>query len=193
MSSLLTTAAPYGQDNNIKDNEHKAPQRKNQTYKHKDPVKKINREMVQTISNPPDSDEPKNMGAFIPVQVDMQNKVSSQGKPLEKSTDDTLVDTNTFPTLDSTFAADYYNQYNGQYNANVNANSSHTPSYNNQLPSINPNTELLKKLDNILYLLEEQRDEQTHLITEELILYLFLGIFIIYVLDSFVKVGKYVR
>ena len=42
MSSLLTTAAPYGQDNNIKDNEHKTPQRKNQTYKHKDSVKKIN-------------------------------------------------------------------------------------------------------------------------------------------------------
>ena len=55
------------------------------------------------------------------------------------------------------------------------------------------NSELLKKLDNILYLLEEQKEEQSHLITEELILYVFLGVFVIYVLDSFVRVGKYVR
>ncbi len=30
-------------------------------------------------------------------------------------------------------------------------------------------------------------------ITEELILYIFLGVFIIYILDSFVRAGKYVR
>ena len=53
--------------------------------------------------------------------------------------------------------------------------------------------ELLKKLDNILFLLEEQRESEKHLITEELILYVFLGVFIIYVLDCFVKAGKYVR
>ena len=41
--------------------------------------------------------------------------------------------------------------------------------------------------------MEEQRESEKHLITEELILYVFLGIFIIYVLDSFVRVGKYTR
>ena len=56
------------------------------------------------------------------------------------------------------------------------------------------NNELLKKIDNILYLLEEQNEQNYNYITEELILYLFLGIFIIYVLDSFVRVGgKYTR
>ena len=55
------------------------------------------------------------------------------------------------------------------------------------------NEELLKKLDSILELLEEQSDEKTNYIMEELILYLFLGIFVIFVIDSFVRVGKYVR
>ena len=67
--------------------------------------------------------------------------------------------------------------------------------YNNQSqnPNISTNQDLLKKLDNILHILEEEHEEKNTYITEELILYLFLGIFIIYVLDNFVKVGKYKR
>jgi len=53
--------------------------------------------------------------------------------------------------------------------------------------------DLSEKLDYMIRLLEEQRDEQTGHMTEEIILYLFLGIFIIFVLDSFVKTGRYSR
>ena len=55
------------------------------------------------------------------------------------------------------------------------------------------NSELMQKLNNILHLLEEQKDNKTSNVTEELILYLFLGVFIIYTVDSFTKVGKYTR
>ena len=55
------------------------------------------------------------------------------------------------------------------------------------------NKKTLSKLDNILNLLEEQKSERTHHVTEELILYVFLGFFIIYIIDSFARVGKYVR
>lgn len=55
------------------------------------------------------------------------------------------------------------------------------------------NKRILGKLDNILNLLEDQRSEKTGHITEELILYVFLGIFIIYIIDSFARIGKYVR
>ena len=65
------------------------------------------------------------------------------------------------------------------------------PSYNSDL--LNNNNKLLSKLDYIIHLLEEQHNEKTNHITEELILYLFLGIFIIFVLDSFAKASKYVR
>ena len=53
--------------------------------------------------------------------------------------------------------------------------------------------QIYTKLDNILNLLEEQKSERTHHVTEELILYVFLGFFIIYIIDSFARVGKYVR
>jgi len=55
------------------------------------------------------------------------------------------------------------------------------------------NRALLKKLNYMIHLLEEQQNERTNNLTEELILYIFLGIFVIFVVDSFTKVGKYTR
>lgn len=52
---------------------------------------------------------------------------------------------------------------------------------------------LLQKLNYMINLLEEKQDERTNNVTEEVILYSFLGIFIIFVVDSFARVGKYVR
>jgi hypothetical protein len=52
---------------------------------------------------------------------------------------------------------------------------------------------LLQKLNYMINLLEEQQDEKTNNVTEEVVLYSFLGIFIIFVIDSFARVGKYVR
>jgi hypothetical protein len=52
---------------------------------------------------------------------------------------------------------------------------------------------MLQKLDHIIALLEDQHDEKTGHVTEELILYCFLGVFIIFIVDSFARAGKYVR
>ena len=60
-------------------------------------------------------------------------------------------------------------------------------------PSIEGREELLKKLDYMIHLLEEQRDERTGHVAEEVVLYSFLGIFTIFMADSFARAGKYVR
>jgi hypothetical protein len=60
-------------------------------------------------------------------------------------------------------------------------------------PGGNERDELMLKLDKILFLLEEQRDQKTGHVTEEVVLYSFIGIFIIFVIDSFARAGKYVR
>ena len=52
---------------------------------------------------------------------------------------------------------------------------------------------MLEKLNYMIMLLEEQQNERTEHIMEELILYFFLGIFMIFIVDSFVRSGKYVR
>jgi hypothetical protein len=55
------------------------------------------------------------------------------------------------------------------------------------------NTNVIAKLNYMIHLLEEQKDERTNNVTEEVVLYSFLGIFVIFIVDSFVRVGKYVR
>jgi hypothetical protein len=77
------------------------------------------------------------------------------------------------------YASDYYKQY--------------VP-YFNQSGGQNMNKgQILEKLNYMIHLLEEQKDEKTGHVMEEVILYSFLGVFIIFIIDSFARVGKYTR
>ena len=73
-----------------------------------------------------------------------------------------------------------------------NAYQSGKTSYNHNNNLVMDN-KLLEKINYMIHLLEEQQHEKTNNVTEEFILYTFFGIFIIYVLDSFVRTGKYTR
>lgn len=55
------------------------------------------------------------------------------------------------------------------------------------------NDKLLEKMNYLVHMMEEQHNEKTNNITEEFILYTFLGVFIIFVVDSFNRTQKYVR
>jgi hypothetical protein len=71
----------------------------------------------------------------------------------------------------------YYNQYP-------------TPVYGGGTPD---NNVLIEKINYMIHLLEENQDERVGSVTEEVILYSFLGIFIIFMADSFSRIGKYKR
>jgi len=79
------------------------------------------------------------------------------------------------------------------------ASKNHYASKNNYSSNTNSSTQndsnqvLIEKLNYMINLLEEQQDQKTGSVTEEVVLYSFLGVFIIFVVDSFTKVGKYVR
>ena len=93
--------------------------------------------------------------------------------------------------------------YNNIYNGNITPISipNHSTPYYSKMGITNTNSlssgsiddKLLEKLNYMIHLLEEQQNEKTNNITEEFILYTFLGVFIIYIVDSFAKSGKYVR
>ena len=108
------------------------------------------------------------------------NQQTVQSKQSTNLISDSPITQNGFNQLETAYDNDYYKQYIPNQ-------------YGNPALSMDSNSELLKKLDNILLLLEEQHEEKTSYITEELILYVFLGVFVIFVLDSFVRVGKYTR
>ena len=52
---------------------------------------------------------------------------------------------------------------------------------------------LFQKLNYMTHILEDIQMEKTSNVTEELILYSFLGVFVIFIVDSFTRAGKYYR
>tara|TARA_Y100000992_G_C21246897_1_gene483798 strand:- start:930 stop:1481 length:552 start_codon:yes stop_codon:yes gene_type:complete len=74
---------------------------------------------------------------------------------------------------------------------NLNLNSIHNS--HSLLSNLDNREDLLSKLNYIINLFEEEREIKTNKKNEEIVLYCFLGIFVIYVLDSFVSIGKYKR
>ncbi len=50
--------------------------------------------------------------------------------------------------------------------------------------------QVMEKMNYMIHLLEEQKDEKSGGVVEELILYGFLGVFMIFMVDSFAKVGR---
>jgi hypothetical protein len=60
-------------------------------------------------------------------------------------------------------------------------------------PKRHTNQELLDKMNKILEMFEDQKEIKTGQKNEEIVLYCFLGVFIIYIMDSFVNIGRYSR
>jgi hypothetical protein len=65
----------------------------------------------------------------------------------------------------------------------INGDTQHKPTQN----------EMLTKLNDILEMFEDQKEIKTGQKNEEIVLYCFLGVFVIYIMDSFVNIGKYSR
>jgi len=99
------------------------------------------------------------------------------------STDSTLGNTNTI-----------YSNYKTSYDPAKLAASS--PYYQKMGlgPSTSPlDNKVMEKINYMIHMLEEQQSERTSNVTEEMILYTFLGVFVIFVVDSFARAGKYIR
>jgi hypothetical protein len=78
------------------------------------------------------------------------------------------------------------NNYVGPYKNQI-------PYYTDMSKNLGNKDQLLEKLNYMIHLLEEQQDEKTGHVMEELILYSFLGVFLIFIVDSFARSGKYTR
>ena len=100
----------------------------------------------------------------------------------------------------------HYTSHDLKHN-NLNIHSNYNQSYKNALSNIkntliNKTTndqskiidnKLMEKINYMVHMLEGLEGEKTDNIMEEFILYTFLGVFIIFVLDSFSRTAKYIR
>jgi hypothetical protein len=86
--------------------------------------------------------------------------------------------------------SNYQNSYNGSLTPTANK-----PYYANMGIGATGSTDgkLMEKINYMIHLLEDSQSERTNNITEEFILYTFLGVFVIFIVDTFSRSGKYVR
>ena len=126
-----------------------------------------------------------------PISVGVENtKINNPNVDSHNVDDD--IDLHDLKTayMDEKAATKYYSQFMPGYKQ-----STFTPNNMTQTNTLSSNTNdtLMTKLNYMIHLLEEKQDERTNNVTEEVVLYSFLGIFMIFIVDSFVRVGKYVR
>ena len=129
------------------------------------------------------------------------NSFSSSFSPPSKSIDSKSIDSKSIDQrssnpkqkiVDSKQTMETINQQDLDTN-NLDQNYGATSEYYKPAAVSTNQDPLLQKINYMINLLEEQQDERTNTVTEEVVLYSFLGIFVIFVVDSFVRVGKYVR
>jgi len=132
-----------------------------------------------------EGEEECDLGNFEPLASGQNNisKDSYNVDPLEPLEEGAPVTTENFAQLGEVTSSDYYKQYVPYY----------SQLQGSQAEVHTDKDALMTKLNYMIHLLEEQQDEKTDNVTEELVLYLFLGVFVIFVVDSFARVGKYTR
>lgn len=209
MSSLAFYGSPIDYDNTLtnsinKNNENIINKKRNKTQKNiasREPYysEKVNTLLSTIHNNLPDEEmdlnnyKPLSPPESIGVQktIDMENIQQHQynnSNVIEKNNSNygeqqlnyNIPQNNIkFPLLsenDNNWGLNDIRNYRKQYN-----------------PEEDNNNILINKLNYMIHLLEEKNDEKTNNVLEEVILYSFLGIFIIFLIDSFTHLGKYKR
>ena len=108
-----------------------------------------------------------------------------------------LTSSSPFGTANTRTGSSYQQSYGPtEYFQQLTSKNNHTPVYSRMSGGSNgvgSQQQLMEKLNYMIHLLEEQQKEPTQHILEEFLLYGLLGIFMIFLVDSFTRVGKYTR
>jgi hypothetical protein len=166
-------------------------------------------DLLNQMTNAGNNDNDDKFGDFVPISPPtIQSKKDIQSIEHSKEYNPSV---STY--LEASTSRKYKaNNDNVDYGANDNGNdklSNYNKSY--EAPAIKPyyanmgistsnnngktgsNDKLMERINYMIHLLEAQQHEKTDNITEEFLLYTFLGVFVIFVVDSFAKTGTYKR
>ena len=191
MSYLAFNASPYNESSNntVVDDIDKKRQQRNTTIKKRPEINSKVKTMLNTINdndNVEIHNEGGNMADFTPPPLSVSTAPNKNGPetyaippwheqtmpiqnnyPVNNTTNykDGPVGVEAFNNLPNTYSSDYTKQY--------------VPYYNQMSQGTGNKDQLLEKLNYMIHLLEDQKDEKTGHIMEELILYSFLGVFMI--------------
>ena len=135
------------------------------------------------------------MGSFKPLSAPHSASADRLHNGMEESASHPLLPNTITQNKAITKNVEQFSQLPGSYAKQY--QQQYIPYYNQSSDDMTPNgankDELLERLHQIIFMLEEHKNNKNANSTEEIILYFFLGIFIIFIIDSFARVGKYVR
>lgn len=183
MSNLLICAAPFEPDDSDKNNARNQRRKKRIQKKQGIDSKRLNETMEATLNahkNANDDDEFLSDFNPVPPPAISQNIESASMKENFTMNSDSDVE------YEEDEKEMEPNMYHDVYTQNQPVSFKTTT-------SSQPSTDLNDKLNYVIKMLEESHDSKTDNVAEEMILYSFLGIFVIFLVDSFAKVGKYTR
>ena len=174
----------YSEFNNEPDNSNKPNKRKNKTVRKKR-LEEQAPKVTSFLKAMEDGGKDEASDGLADFNPPANPELTKQPGPVQevKTNDDQSLNIKAFENLDNfTPQREYMDSYIPYYTKA--ANDAHA--YGNKEP-------LLDKLNYLIHLMEENKDERTQNVTEELVLYMFLGVFVIFVVDSFARAGKYTR
>lgn len=155
-------------------------------------------ELINQMSNVTPDNDGNNLSDFKPPPMpESNNRMDMQQPSVSDIRDDSSIKipkpmSNPFI---NTKALDELNSYQTVYEKQSTPLQSYYTNMNSgNIPAINSyDNRITEKINYMIHLLEAQESERTANVTEEFILYTFLGVFMIYICDSFSRGGRYVR
>ena len=187
----MSTTLSYSTFENLENNDSKPERRrKNRTIKKKS-TKKVETFLngIEALASMDEGDDDSGNLADFNEGFPPQPKLTRT--PQDKK--------DNFSAVDAAVSPEGFSKMNTDDAANINYQNyfkSYVPYYSTSTNNANlhgSKDELMKKLNYMIHLLEETKEEKTSNVTEELVLYMFLGVFVIFVVDSFARAGKYTR
>ena len=191
--SLAFYAAPFENENKEEENiitqkkikKDKAIRKRNKDNETK---KKIDESMMSEIGKIHSNEnvDGEGLADFEPIprpeSLGVNKTIERETPPEPEVEEDEMED---YENLDSSYSQQYYSKFlPGTVEA---MQGGMLPDAGN----VNLNENLTEKLNYMIHLLEESQEQKTEHVIEEMLLYVGLGVFVIYVMDSFVKIGKY--
>lgn len=185
MSSLLATAA-YFEAQDV--DRPKGKRNAAKTIKRRPINKSV--ETLMNITAESDDEDDDGLAEFKPLKPELtrvpETKGAEQPVPLDilQQRIASAQSNNTYSSLPSNYRVAH------QPPEQLPIKQNHYQNNNNNNTNNQAQDDINSRLNYIIHLLEEQQNSKTSTTTEELILYTFLGVFTIYIVDSFSKVGK---
>jgi hypothetical protein len=158
--------------------------------------------VTELLNEMEEDDEDDKMGSFQPIQPPQLNVKKEMEKVKESKEyvapqysykEGASAMRNNKLVKEEYSADNRKNSVYSNYNQSYEAPKVVEPYYSKMGITGSTNDKLLEKMNYLVHMMEEQHNEKTSHITEEFILYTFLGVFIIFVVDSFNRTQKYVR